>query len=88
MSRTLLRHAPQSGYGLVGVVVDQHLALGRMQPVQAPHMLRERSSPCDRHREEQGVEAGVVERCGRTRFAVSTPTTVLLVFILDPPVCL
>ena len=57
-----LLEQPQEHRNLpVDVVVDPNLGLCRMRPVKASAVLDERALPRDRHREEEGVETGVVE---------------------------
>ncbi len=45
----------------VSVVVNAHFTLAFMQAMQSADVLRDRSMPGDRKRQEQGVEPGVVE---------------------------
>ena len=60
-STTAVEHPRQHRDVQVSVVVDAHLALAVMQPVQSTDVLRDRSMPGDGKRQEQGVEPGVVE---------------------------
>ena len=45
----------------IGVVVDVHFALAFIKAVQPAHILRDRSMPGDRERQEQRIQPGVVK---------------------------
>jgi hypothetical protein len=51
----------QHGHLSIHVVDDPHLPLPRVQPVQPPRVLHERSLPRHRHRQEQRIQPAVVE---------------------------
>lgn len=58
---SLCRHPRQHGYRFIDVVEDERIGLPVVPPVQPSNVLRERSLPGDRHREEQCVKSGIVE---------------------------
>jgi hypothetical protein len=55
------RHPGQHRNAPVDVVIDDHLTLGVVLPVQSADVLGKGSLPGNRHRQEQGVEGSVVE---------------------------
>ena len=54
-------HACQHGNATIHVVVDDHVRFARVLPVQPAGVLLQRPSPCDRHGQEERVQARVVE---------------------------
>src|SRR5216684_5533502 len=58
---TPIEHSRQHGHVQVGVVVDSYLTLAVIQAMQPSDVLRNRSPPRDRQRQEQRVQARIVE---------------------------
>src|SRR5450759_1868262 len=58
---TFRSHAGENRHEHVNIIVDDHLALGIVEPVQPARILGKRAFPCDRHSKEQGIKTGVVK---------------------------
>ena len=56
-----VEHPRQHRHVKIGVIIDLHFTLARVQPVQAAHILCDRPSPRYRQREEQRVQPWLVE---------------------------
>ena len=56
-----VEHSCEHRHVEIRVVVDADLALAVVEAVQAAGVLRDRASPRDRQRQEQRVEAGIIE---------------------------
>jgi hypothetical protein len=54
-------HLRQHGMSQIGVIVYQHVGLSVVDAMQAASILCERPAPGDWHRQEQRVEAGIIE---------------------------
>ncbi len=60
-TKSFLEHSAQHWHFNFCVVVDPHLALPGMKPMEATRVLDKRPFPRYRHRQKQRVEPGIVE---------------------------
>src|SRR5207248_7240302 len=60
-AQALLEHAEEHGDLAVDVVEDAHFGLARMEPMEASRVLYEDALPGNRHGEEKGIQARVIE---------------------------
>ena len=58
---TPIEHSRQHRHVEVGIVVDAHLSLAVVEPMESARVLRDRASPRDRQRQKQRVQARIVE---------------------------